>query len=101
MRRSDARLDSRSAIASDISANAGSKAFSGKCDEDTILPRADSRNEERLGGRSGVVGRERDVDRARDRERGAAPSLSPMGEGMALCTIQKGCFIIVPILFRK
>jgi hypothetical protein len=61
-------LASRSAIASDSSANAGSKVLRGNEASPETLSRADSRNEERDDGRSGVVGREvrvRDVERAR------------------------------------
>ena len=59
---------SKSAMASDSSANAGSNALSGKCASPRTLSRADSRNDERDDGRSGVVGRDvrvRDMDRFR------------------------------------
>jgi formylglycine-generating enzyme required for sulfatase activity len=57
---------SRSATASDNSAKAGSKVLSGKeAASPCTLLRAESRNEERDEGRRGVVGREREVDRAR------------------------------------
>lgn len=59
---------SKSAMASDSSANAGSNALSGKCASPKTLPRADSRKDDRDDGRNGVVGREvrvREVDRFR------------------------------------
>jgi len=59
---------SRSAMASESSANAGSNVFNGKGASPETLSRADSLNEEREDGRSGVVGRGvrgRDVERAR------------------------------------
>lgn len=55
-------------MASESSANAGSKALSGNEASPCTLPRADSRNEDRDDGRSGVVGRGvrgRDVERWR------------------------------------
>jgi len=55
-------------MASESSANAGSKVASGKGASPVTLSRADSRKEERDDGRSGVVGREwrvREVERAR------------------------------------
>lgn len=59
---------SRSAMASESSANAGSKVFSGNGASPTTLSRADSLKDDRDDGRSGVVGRDvrvRDVDRFR------------------------------------
>lgn len=59
-------LASRSAMASDSSAKAGSKALSGKAPSLAEPPLAESRRDEREEGRRGVVGREalvRDVDR--------------------------------------
>ena len=53
------KLASRSAIESDNSAKAGSKASRGASDAPPILALPDSRREEREEGRSGVVGRER------------------------------------------
>ena len=61
-------LASRSAMASESSAKAGSNALSGNGASPETLFRADSRKEPRDDGRSGVVGRgvrDRDVDRAR------------------------------------
>jgi formylglycine-generating enzyme required for sulfatase activity len=59
-------LASRSATASDNSAKAGSNVLSGnEAESPCTLLRAESRNEERDDGRRGVVGREREVDRAR------------------------------------
>lgn len=59
-------LASRSATASDSSANAGSKVLSGnEAESPCTLLRAESRNEDREDGRSGVVGREREVERGR------------------------------------
>lgn len=57
-------------MASDSSAKAGSNALRGKDSglPPVVLARADSRNDEREEGRSGVVGREvrvREVERAR------------------------------------
>lgn len=55
-------------MASDNSANAGSNVLRGKGASPETLSRADSLNEERDDGRSGVVGRGvrvRDVERAR------------------------------------
>ena len=55
-------------MASENSANAGSKVASGNGASPVVLSRADSRNEERDEGRRGVVGRElrvREVERAR------------------------------------
>lgn len=55
-------------MASDSSANAGSKVLSGNGAPPVTLSRADSRNEDREDGRSGVVGRDvrvRDVERVR------------------------------------
>lgn len=57
---------SRSVIASESSAKAGSNAFRGNGASPIALSRADSRSDERDDGRSGVVGRDvrlRDVDR--------------------------------------
>ncbi len=51
------KFASRSAIESASSANAGSKVFRGKCAPPETLSLADSRNEDREDGRSGVVGR--------------------------------------------
>jgi hypothetical protein len=67
-------LASKSAIASESSANAGSNVLSGKWASPSPPARAaDSRNEERDEGRRGVVGR--DVrDRDVDRLRGSGPS---------------------------
>jgi hypothetical protein len=57
---------SRSATASDSSANAGSNVLRGKdAASPWVLLRADSRKDDLDEGRSGVVGREREVDRAR------------------------------------
>lgn len=59
-------LASRSDMASDSSAKAGSKALRGNNGPPPVLALADSRKEERDEGRSGVVGREalvRDVER--------------------------------------
>jgi hypothetical protein len=53
------KLASRSAIESESSANAGSKASRGASDAPPKLPLPDSRREEREDGRRGVVGRER------------------------------------------
>ena len=69
------KLASRSAIESENSANAGSRASRGKCDAE-VLPLGVSGwlslSEVREEGRSGVVGREEglglDVERARDAE---------------------------------
>lgn len=58
-------LASKSATASESSANAGSKVFRGKGSLPSTLRWADSRNEEREEGRRGVVGRDRDVERGR------------------------------------
>ena len=58
-------LASRSATASESSAKAGSKAFSGKGSWPSTLRWADSRKDEREEGRRGVVGRERELERAR------------------------------------
>lgn len=56
-------LASKSAIASDSSAKAGSKALRGKDASVPPAPRAESRNEDREEGRRGVVGREvRDLE---------------------------------------
>lgn len=63
---------SRSATASDSSEKAGSKVLSGKEGPSPWLLRAESRNEERDEGRSGVVGREREVERARRWEEGVS-----------------------------
>lgn len=55
-------------MASDSSAKAGSKVLRGKGASPWTLSRADSRNDERDDGRSGVVGREvrvREVERFR------------------------------------
>ena len=51
-------LASRSAIASESSAKAGSKTLRGKGASLPLAPRADSRNEDLEDGRSGVVGRD-------------------------------------------
>lgn len=59
-------LASRSAMASDSSAKAGSKALRGKAPSPAEPRLAESRRDEREEGRRGVVGREalvRDVDR--------------------------------------
>ena len=69
-------LASRSATASESSANAGSNALSGNAAAASSYPYAppaarcaDSRNDDRDVGRSGVVGRVRERDRERERER--------------------------------
>jgi hypothetical protein len=59
---------SKSAIASDNSAKAGSKVFKGNAAPPRVLALAVSRKDERDDGRIGVVGRDvrvRDVDRCR------------------------------------
>lgn len=53
------KLASRSAIESESSANAGSRASSGVSDAPPKLPLPESRREDREEGRRGVVGRER------------------------------------------
>lgn len=61
-------LASRSDMASDSSAKAGSKALRGNDGPPPVLALAESRKEERDEGRNGVVGREtlvRDVERFR------------------------------------
>lgn len=61
-------LASRSAMASESSAKAGSNVLRGKGASPCTLSRADSLKDEREEGLSGVVGREvrvRDVDRLR------------------------------------
>lgn len=58
-------LASRSATASDNSAKAGSKVFRGKGSWPSTLRWADSRKEDRDEGRRGVVGRDRELERAR------------------------------------
>jgi hypothetical protein len=60
-------------MASENSANAGSKVLSGKDSACTLL-RAESRKEERDEGRRGVVGREREVERARREVEGGGSS---------------------------
>lgn len=66
-------LASKSAMASDSSAKAGSKTLSGRGSDGPPAPplarAADSRKDDREEGRSGVVGREfrvLEVERARD-----------------------------------
>lgn len=74
-------LASRSTMASDSSANAGSNALSGKAASPWTLSRADSRKEDREEGRSGVVGRDVrvwEVERFRDR---VCPSLEAIVMG--------------------
>ena len=74
-------------MASDSSAKAGSKVLRGNWASPETLSRADSLNEERDDGRSGVVGRGvllRDVDRARF----ALESRFELG--MAICKIGIG-----------
>ena len=66
-------LASRSATASASSAKAGSNVLSGNAPASPcVLFRADSRKEERDDGRRGVVGREREVERARRGGEGGA-----------------------------
>ncbi|KAH6989451.1 hypothetical protein BKA56DRAFT_575809 [Ilyonectria sp. MPI-CAGE-AT-0026] len=65
-------LTSRSAMASDSSAKAGSNAFRGNGASPSPALRAESRKEERDEGRSGVVGR--DV-RERELERWRSPDI--------------------------
>jgi len=73
-------LASRSAIASDSSAKAGSNALSGNDASPLTLSRAESRNEDRDEGRSGVVGRD---ERVRELDRFAPESPLSAPEDMA------------------
>lgn len=88
---------SRSAIESESSAKAGSKALRGKCPSPPLASRAESRNEERDEGRNGVVGRDvwfREVGR-RSGELAASEDIvrrtrrilrSKVGSGLAVFT---------------
>ena len=71
------KFASKSAIESESSANAGSKASNGCCDDVCPPPLAEypwpSRRDEREAERSGVEGREFGA-RLRDEERGMLPS---------------------------
>ncbi|KAK8922341.1 hypothetical protein VCV18_006395 [Metarhizium anisopliae] len=72
-------LASRSAIASESSAKAGSKAFSGNSAPPPRTLRAESRKEDREDGRSGVVGLEL---RAREFERFRLMAVQPFASSM-------------------
>jgi hypothetical protein len=75
-------LASRSATASESSAKAGSNVLSGnEARSPCTLLRAESRNEERDEGRRGVVGREREVERARRWELSSCAILGVCGRG--------------------
>jgi len=69
-------LASRSVTASASSAKAGSKALSGNGSPPPLMLRcADSRKDERDEGRSGVVGREREVERGLRASSGLGPDI--------------------------
>ena len=59
-------------MASESSANAGSNVFRGNEFSASRAPRAESRNDERDDGRSGVVGRVRELDRLRSLDPGVS-----------------------------
>lgn len=86
-------LASRSATASESSANAGSKTFNGKGSLPSTLRWADSRKEEREEGRRGVVGRDRDVERGRRTL--SWPSFADIGAGLkpiVVCVVESRMF---------
>lgn len=77
-------MASRSAIASDSSAKAGSKALRGNA-ASASAPRAESRKDDREDGRSGVVGRRGVVGReVRLRELGRLSLESCIGVDIAI-----------------